>query len=188
MFPKKHYFIGFRGKVNKDFCYCWHSHHFKDNNKCVFWRNLKLTTFTKGKSSRGSQYHRCSIYLISRPYISSCFCFCFKLTFQKNQFNFAHMLFLKVKCLTASPVMKQANFNDPDCQLLMVVSALICFVVINCGDPGTPKNGIRTVHRGFYYSGYVIYKCNRKYKLDGAPRIYCSRDGNWSKPKPRCLG
>lgn len=71
---------------------------------------------------------------------------------------------------------------------LMVISVFIWFLVIQCRDPGTPENGIRTVHRGFYYSGYVIYQCNRKYRLDGASRIYCLRYGNWTKPKPRCLG
>ena len=61
-------------------------------------------------------------------------------------------------------------------------------VVISCGDPGTPTNGLRTVRRGFFYLGSVEFKCNNNYKLDGVSRIYCKRDGNWSRPTPRCLG
>ncbi|XP_078348042.1 sushi, von Willebrand factor type A, EGF and pentraxin domain-containing protein 1-like isoform X3 [Oculina patagonica] len=75
------------------------------------------------------------------------------------------------KCLASG----QWSGTQPSCEL------------ISCGDPGTPINGIRTVRRGFYYSGSVEFKCDRKYKLDGASRIYCTRSGSWSKPKPRCL-
>lgn len=70
----------------------------------------------------------------------------------------------------------------------MIVLVLICFVVIICGDLGIFKNGIRIVYCGFYYFGYVVYKCIRRYRMDGVFRIYCLRDGNWIKFKFRCLG
>ena len=60
--------------------------------------------------------------------------------------------------------------------------------MIYCNDPGTVVNSVRTVRKGFFYLGSVEYRCNSNYKLDGVSRIYCKRDGNWSRPKPRCLG
>ena len=62
------------------------------------------------------------------------------------------------------------------------------FSVIVCDDPGRPENGGRTINRGLYYSGSVRFNCNRKYRLDGALIIYCTKDGTWSKPAPKCLG
>ena len=57
--------------------------------------------------------------------------------------------------------------------------------IINCTDPGTPINGVRT-GMNLYYNSTVSYSCNTGYNLTGAASITCNATGLWSAPVPSC--
>ncbi|XP_068695180.1 sushi, von Willebrand factor type A, EGF and pentraxin domain-containing protein 1-like isoform X3 [Montipora foliosa] len=59
--------------------------------------------------------------------------------------------------------------------------------LIECGDPGIPQHADRILPEDFSYLTSVQFKCHDSYKLEGVSKIFCKRDGNWSRPIPRCL-
>ena len=71
----------------------------------------------------------------------------------------------------------------------MLVVCLFHFgsnVVLSCGDPGTPVNGVR-VGDNFTYGSVVQFRCNDSYELSGNDRRECRQDGRWSGFTPRCV-
>ena len=61
---------------------------------------------------------------------------------------------------------------------------------IDCGDPGTPRNGQRLAIEPFstLYTGRVTYACFTGYILKGPNSITCQSDGQWSGSVPQCIG
>ena len=64
---------------------------------------------------------------------------------------------------------------------------LLPFAAINCGDPGTPTNGQRSLSSTTYNS-VVNYTCDEGYTLQGSNSRTCQSDGQWSGSVPQCKG
>ena len=56
---------------------------------------------------------------------------------------------------------------------------------IDCGDPGTPTNGQRTLSSTTYNS-VVTYTCDVGYTLQGTSNRICQSNGQWSESVPQC--
>jgi len=56
---------------------------------------------------------------------------------------------------------------------------------VECGDPGTPENGIR-VGEDLCIGAVVYYECNTNYDLVGPASRTCWNDGSWSGFLPTC--
>ena len=70
----------------------------------------------------------------------------------------------------------------------MQVIGVMCYVRhidIDCGDPGTPTNGQRSLSSTTYNS-VVTYTCDVGYTLQGASSRTCQADGQWSGSVPQC--
>ena len=66
---------------------------------------------------------------------------------------------------------------------------LYLFLVISCGDPGTPLNGKKiNVKINFNFGGSVEFACNDNYTMAGNRVIQCEEDKDWNLPIPRCFG
>ena len=60
-------------------------------------------------------------------------------------------------------------------------------LAIDCGDPGTPANGQRSLSGTT--PGYVaIYTCDVGYTMQGSTSITCQYNGQWSGSVPQCNG
>ena len=57
--------------------------------------------------------------------------------------------------------------------------------VVDCGDPGTPTNGQRSLSSTTYNS-VVTYTCGVGYTLQGSNSRTCQSDGQWSGSVPQC--
>ncbi|XP_074620011.1 sushi, von Willebrand factor type A, EGF and pentraxin domain-containing protein 1-like [Acropora palmata] len=57
--------------------------------------------------------------------------------------------------------------------------------IVNCGDPGTPANGIR-YGDSFTYQSSIFIECDPGYKLVGDLTRTCQADGTWSGSQPTC--
>ena len=64
---------------------------------------------------------------------------------------------------------------------------LFYIAAINCGDPGTPTNGQRSLSSTTYNS-VVTYTCDVGYTLQGSNSRTCQADGQWSGSAAQCLG
>lgn len=67
-----------------------------------------------------------------------------------------------------------------------------CFsvtLVINCGDPGIPANGIR-LGNDFRYNKTVTYQCIPGYMMESrrVSVLSCTKDRTWNGTKPVCKG
>lgn len=62
-------------------------------------------------------------------------------------------------------------------------------LVINCGDPGLPANGLR-YGEDFAISQNVTFQCQPGYRMeeDGSPVRMCTPNGTWSGNMPLCTG
>ena len=60
-------------------------------------------------------------------------------------------------------------------------------IVIDCGDPGMPDNGV-TTGTSTTLGSVVTHVCNVGFKLVGENERTCSVSGNWSAPLPVCEG
>ena len=58
-------------------------------------------------------------------------------------------------------------------------------LAVNCGDPGTPTNGQRSLSSTTYNS-VVTYTCDVGYALQGAHSRTCQSNGQWSGNVPQC--
>ena len=56
---------------------------------------------------------------------------------------------------------------------------------IDCGDPGTPTNGQRSLSSTTYNS-VVTYTCDVGYTLQGSNSRTCQSDLQWSGSVPQC--
>ena len=61
----------------------------------------------------------------------------------------------------------------------------ILFLVVSCGDPGTPTNGVRYGDT-FTYQSRVVLECDPQYRLVGDLIRTCQVDGAWSGTQPTC--
>ena len=57
---------------------------------------------------------------------------------------------------------------------------------LGCGDPGTPRNGIK-IGNSYNVGSVVSYECNSGYELVGSSTIICSFDGFWTGSVPSCV-
>ena len=64
-------------------------------------------------------------------------------------------------------------------------SAIVSSAAIDCGDPGTPTNGQRSLSSTTYNS-VVTYTCDVGYTLQGSNSRTCQSDGQWSESVPQC--
>lgn len=62
-------------------------------------------------------------------------------------------------------------------------------LVINCGDPGIPANGIR-IGNDFRYNKTVTYQCVPGYVMEShrVSVLSCTKDRTWNGTKPVCKG
>ena len=67
-------------------------------------------------------------------------------------------------------------------------SNVICSLsipAVDCGDPGTPTNGQRSLSSTTYNS-VVTYTCDAGYTLQGSNSRTCQSNGQWSGSVPQC--
>ena len=57
---------------------------------------------------------------------------------------------------------------------------------IECTSPDIPENGWKS-GKNYTVGTAITFGCNAGYRLDGASRITCLSDGQWSNNSPRCL-
>ena len=58
--------------------------------------------------------------------------------------------------------------------------------LVNCGDPGTPDNGMRSGDT-FTYDSSVLFQCNSGYTILGSITLTCLSNGLWNASVPSCL-
>ncbi len=56
---------------------------------------------------------------------------------------------------------------------------------MDCGDPGTPTNGIK-IGDNYGYEAIVYYECNNGYTLSGDSTRTCQVNGFWTGALPTC--
>ena len=63
------------------------------------------------------------------------------------------------------------------------------YIVIDCGDPGIPNNGV-TTGTSTTFGSVVTHACDVGFKLVGENSLtcICLESGNWSAPLPVCEG
>ena len=68
-----------------------------------------------------------------------------------------------------------------------LVGVMCCplHTAIDCGDPGTPTNGQRSLSSTTYNS-VVTYTCDVGYTLQGSNSRTCQSSGQWSGNVPQC--
>ena len=72
--------------------------------------------------------------------------------------------------------------------LMLLLLQLVQFSsspAIDCGDPGTPTNGQRSLSSTTYNS-VVTYTCDVGYTLQGSNSRTCQSDGQWSGSVAQC--
>ena len=57
---------------------------------------------------------------------------------------------------------------------------------VNCGDPGTPNNGMRSGDT-FTYDSSILFQCNSGYTILGSISLTCLSNGLWNASVPSCL-
>ena len=89
---------------------------------------------------------------------------------------------------------RQSKANVHACMLLTLVQPVIAISTpaigspdVDCGDPGTPTNGQRSLSSTTYNS-VVTYTCDVGYTLQGSNSRTCQSDGQWSGSVPQCTG
>ena len=63
----------------------------------------------------------------------------------------------------------------------------------DCGDPGVPQNGNRSVTDNFVYGATINFTCNYGYIIHDSDNmvqitVNCLKTGSWSTPTPQCTG
>ncbi|XP_071964677.1 CUB and sushi domain-containing protein 3-like isoform X2 [Antedon mediterranea] len=58
--------------------------------------------------------------------------------------------------------------------------------IVNCGDPGTPVNGLWRSGLNTTYNSVVSYICETGYDLIGVETITCQANATWSDDGPTC--
>ena len=57
---------------------------------------------------------------------------------------------------------------------------------VNCGDPGTPNNGMRSGDT-FTYDSSILFQCNSGYTILGSISFTCLSNGLWNASVPSCV-
>ena len=70
---------------------------------------------------------------------------------------------------------------------LLNIYSLPAYSAVDCGDPGTPTNGQRSLSSTTYTS-VVTYTCGVGYTLQGSNSRTCQSNGQWSGSVPQCNG
>ena len=81
----------------------------------------------------------------------------------------------------------QLLLSTHDKRSIIVTNFYASFPAIDCGDPGTPTNGQRSLSSTTYNS-VATYTCDVGYTLQGPNSRTCQSDGLWSGSVPQCLG
>ena len=79
------------------------------------------------------------------------------------------------------------SFNVITCLMDSFMEIYCCCVVIDCGFPPSPANGVVTVSNAVFDS-VANYSCKIGYYLSGDVSRRCGRDGEWSNRQPTCAG
>ena len=69
----------------------------------------------------------------------------------------------------------------------MLYKVSICCVVIDCGSPDKPSNGI-VIGNDFTFGATVEYECTKGFVLVGSKTRTCQDNGVWSRDTPFCKG
>ena len=69
-----------------------------------------------------------------------------------------------------------------------VVSKDVILFLVNCGNPGSPKNGNTKAAHGYTYGMKVVFSCKDGFTLKGANSATCQENGKWSNSFPQCVG
>lgn len=69
----------------------------------------------------------------------------------------------------------------------LILTKMLNCLAVDCGDPGTPANGVRSLTTTTLNS-IVLYECNRGFVLDGSSSRVCQASGVWSGLLPVCRG
>jgi hypothetical protein len=62
------------------------------------------------------------------------------------------------------------------------------FLVISCGNPGTPSNAQVVFSDGLVFSNSIVYECREGYYATGLLSRHCSVNGTWTGNDPECTG
>ena len=62
------------------------------------------------------------------------------------------------------------------------------FLVISCGNPGTPSNARVLFSDGLVFSSSIVYECREGYYATGLLSRHCSVNGTWTGSDPECTG
>ena len=65
---------------------------------------------------------------------------------------------------------------------------IFVFLVISCGNPGTPSNARVVFSDGLVFSSSIVYECREGYYATGLLSRHCSVNGTWTGSDPECLG
>ena len=65
------------------------------------------------------------------------------------------------------------------------MNIIMCILLVDCGDPGRPVNGIVNFSNTTKES-IANYSCNEGYTLVGATKRICQSNGSWSDIMPSC--
>jgi len=59
---------------------------------------------------------------------------------------------------------------------------------VSCGDPGTPLHGRQAkTSNGYSYGGFIRFKCDQYYTLEGKSKLTCQANKKWNGKIPKCL-
>ncbi len=68
------------------------------------------------------------------------------------------------------------------------IGCILCFAAVDCRFPGDPRFGNTIATQGSQLGAELEYRCNDGYRLVGATGAVCMSNGQWSHPKPQCVG
>ena len=74
------------------------------------------------------------------------------------------------------------------CAWLFFLTLPFCFLVISCGNPGTPSNARVLFNDGLIFSSSIIYQCREGYYSTGVLSRHCTVNGTWTGTSPECTG
>ena len=69
----------------------------------------------------------------------------------------------------------------------VIYYSVLAYSAVDCGDPGTPTNGQRSLSSTTYNS-VVTYTCDVGYTLQGSNSKKCLYTGQWKGSVPLCIG
>lgn len=69
-----------------------------------------------------------------------------------------------------------------------ILTLPFCFLVISCGNPGTPSNARVIFNDGLVFSSSIIYQCREGYYSTGVLSRHCTVNGTWTGTSPECTG